>query len=404
MRRRLFIQKTAGLAAGIGAARSLAGQTAVSNSRVPGANDRIRVALIGCGGMGRGDLRDFLRVRNTQCVALCDVDRRPKRRAPERDRRASASGPAISSPSDFRRVLDRKDIDAVIVGTPDHWHALPTIMACQAGKDVYVEKPLSVTHRRGPRHGRTPPASTTASCRWARSSAAPRHLRRRRRLREERQARQDPPGHAPGPTSTGRARSPALPDEPAPLGVDYDMWLGPAPQAALQPEPLPLHLPLVLGLLRRPDDRLGRAHDRHRQLGHGHQGAVRSGRCRSAASSATRTTRWRRPTPSRCIWEFADFSMVWEHALGIGRGPEAREHGVAFHGNNGVLVIDRAGWEVYPRPTRSIGRRASTRWPACRARASRGTRTTTCCTCRTSSIACAAASARSRTSRSATTR
>ena len=92
---------------------------------------------------------------------------------------------------DFRRVLDRQDIDAVIVGTPDHWHALPTVMACQAGKDVYVEKPLALTIGEGRvmvdaarTHNRVVQMGTQQ-----RSAHA---LRRRGRLREERRARQDP--------------------------------------------------------------------------------------------------------------------------------------------------------------------------------------------------------------------
>jgi hypothetical protein len=63
------------------------------------------------------------------------------------------------------------------------------------------------------------------------------------------------------------------------------------------------------------------------------------------------------PDTQQVLWSFPDFSMVWEHATAIGRGPEARDHGVAFHGNNGVLVVDRGGWEVYPESERKGGKR-----------------------------------------------
>ena len=143
-RRRFLAQSVAGAAATLGAASSASSVlSAQSQDRVAGANRRVRIALIGCGGMGNSDLRDMLK-SGAQLVALCDVD----------DRQVTKTAATVSknfsqtaefTTRDFRKVLDRKDIDAVIVGTPDHWHALPAVMACQAGKDVYVEKPLSLT-------------------------------------------------------------------------------------------------------------------------------------------------------------------------------------------------------------------------------------------------------------------
>src|SRR3989442_10973184 len=112
--------------------------------RVVAASDRVRLGFIGPGRQGRGLLGSFLRQPECDVVALCDVykpsldealatiaKRDPERRAPQLE-------------ADLRRVLDRKDIDAVVIASPDHWHALQTVMACQAGKDVYVEKPISV--------------------------------------------------------------------------------------------------------------------------------------------------------------------------------------------------------------------------------------------------------------------
>ena len=140
--RRKFLRDSIGAT---GAALAGASASAASTARIEGANDRIRVGLIGCGGMGRSDLRDFVKVKNVECVGLCDVDDAQVAKAQAEILDAeSVRQKAELTTRDFRRVLDRKDIDAVIVATPDHWHALPTILACQAGKDVYVEKPLSV--------------------------------------------------------------------------------------------------------------------------------------------------------------------------------------------------------------------------------------------------------------------
>ena len=117
--------------------------SAFSASRVSGANDRVRVGLIGCGGQGTGDWRNFLAQPDVSPVAVCDVY------DPFRERAAQMCKEKVDQYKDFRRMLERNDVDAVIVATPDHWHALLTIMACKAGKDVYVEKPLSHSLREG---------------------------------------------------------------------------------------------------------------------------------------------------------------------------------------------------------------------------------------------------------------
>ena len=143
--RRTFLREVAAGAAGgvLAAAPTAQASTAVSQDRVAGANRRVRVALIGCGGQGGGDLRNALRL-GAQVVALCDVDDEQVAKTVQRVDREFNQKPELTT-RDFRRVLERADVDAVIVGTPDHWHALPTVLACQAGKDVYVEKPLALT-------------------------------------------------------------------------------------------------------------------------------------------------------------------------------------------------------------------------------------------------------------------
>ncbi len=107
------------------------------------ANSRVGLALIGCGGRGRSLWRTFLGKSGIEPVAVCDVYE------PFLNRAVQASQGRARAYRDFRHLLDRKDIDAVIVATPDHWHALHTISACQAGKDVYVEKPLCLMPREG---------------------------------------------------------------------------------------------------------------------------------------------------------------------------------------------------------------------------------------------------------------
>ena len=112
--------------------------SALSATRVQGANDRIRMGLIGSGGRGREDWGNFLKQPDVEPVAVCDVY------GPFREKGIGMTDGRAKGCKDFRQLVDQRDIDAVIVATPDHWHAPMTIAACQAGKDVYCEKPLSL--------------------------------------------------------------------------------------------------------------------------------------------------------------------------------------------------------------------------------------------------------------------
>ncbi len=125
--------------------------------RVLGANDRVRLGFIGVGNRGCQLLKGFLPHADAQVVALCDVYepylngglRSARSRGSPVWASAFAQMPKLEGDvarvKDFRAMLDRKDIDAVVIATPDHWHAIQMIAACKAGKDVYVEKPLSMT-------------------------------------------------------------------------------------------------------------------------------------------------------------------------------------------------------------------------------------------------------------------
>jgi predicted dehydrogenase len=118
---------------------ALGALSALSASRVMGANERVRMGLIGSGGRGREDWGTFLKQPDVEPVAVCDVY------APFLAKGIEMTEGRAKPVKDFRRLLEQKDIDAVIVATPDHWHALMTVAACEAGKDVYCEKPLSLT-------------------------------------------------------------------------------------------------------------------------------------------------------------------------------------------------------------------------------------------------------------------
>jgi len=122
------------------AAMALAANT-VSRARGArtAANDRITVAVMGVRGRGNNLLQEFARRRDVEVKYICDLDRSVLEKRVEETQ--SATGRRPEGIKDFRRALDDANVDALVLGTPDHWHAIPTIMACQAGKDVYVEKP-----------------------------------------------------------------------------------------------------------------------------------------------------------------------------------------------------------------------------------------------------------------------
>src|SRR5262245_24615938 len=197
--------------------------TALSARQVLGANDRIRLGFIGLGNRGDQVLDAFLAQRDAAVVAICDIYQ------PYLDFAARKVGNNPRQFRDYRRLLERNDVDAVVICTPDHWHALQTIHACQAGKDVYVEKPLSLSVAEGRR-------MVDAARRHNRVTQVGIH---RRSADFVRQACDFVRGGGIGKVSVARAfhiqnewprgiGNP--PDGQPPEGFDWDAWLGPAPR------------------------------------------------------------------------------------------------------------------------------------------------------------------------------
>jgi predicted dehydrogenase len=217
--RREFLKQTGGLVAGAGLAALAPEAFAVQQPR--SALERINIGHIGVGNQGRANLRAHL--QNT--VAVCEVDR--TRLAEAKTQVERATGRPCADYSDYRRLLDNRDVDAVVITTPDHWHALPVIHACQAGKDVYCEKPLTLTIvegramvRAARRHNRI--VQTGSQQRSDDRFRQACELVRNGRLGEVRTIRVGIPGV--------NFRGPAVPDAAPPAELDYDVWLGPAPR------------------------------------------------------------------------------------------------------------------------------------------------------------------------------
>ncbi len=136
MKRRAFLSQTAKSTIGLSAAMVTA-----NTKQVLGANDKVRIGLVGCGGRGLMLLRTYARDNRFQFAYMCDPDSRRGTR--EFTMMKDEHNPNIKRLTDFRHMLDDKNVDMTMIATPDHWHALATILSCQAGKDVYCEKPMS---------------------------------------------------------------------------------------------------------------------------------------------------------------------------------------------------------------------------------------------------------------------
>jgi predicted dehydrogenase len=245
--------------------------------------------------------------------------------------------------------LENKDIDAVAIATPDHWHALPMIYACQAGKDVYCEKPV----------GRT-----IEECNVMLAAA--------RKYERVVQVGQWQRSHKHWQDAIDFVHSGQLgkvrvvktwayqgwmktlqnkPNSAVPKGVDYDMWLGPAPKREFNENRFHFNFrwfwDYAGGLMTDWGVHIidmGLAG----MKAQGPKSVMASGGNFFDAKSAMET-----PDTLQAIYEFDDYTMIWEQANGIDLGPYGRDHGVAFIGNNGTLVVDRNGWEVIGEPNRT---------------------------------------------------
>jgi len=197
--------------------------TALSRMRVLGANDRVRLGFIGLGNRGDQVLDGFLVHKDAEVVAICDLWQ------PYLDFAAKKIGSSPKQFKEYRKLLDMKDVDAVVICTPDHWHAVQTIHACQAGKDVYVEKPLSLRVAEGRkmveaarRHSRITQVGinrrSSPFCKEAADFIRGGGLGKITAARSFHIQNEWPKG-------IGNP-----PDEEPPAGLDWDAWLGPAPK------------------------------------------------------------------------------------------------------------------------------------------------------------------------------
>lgn len=208
----------------------LAGATAVSFSRVLGANDRIRFGAIGTGPRGQYLTKTLLKMGGAEVVGLCDVwDVR-------RNQAAQAVGHGVSQYVDYREMLDRKDLDAVIVATPDHWHCRAAADACLAGKDVYVEKPMSAKPEQGVKLVKTVRKTKRIVCVGTQQRTGPHYVEAKQKVVDAGLLGKVGLVRTWYNASNGYVLKPPPGYEKKPAGLDWDRWLGYLPKEPWNPE------------------------------------------------------------------------------------------------------------------------------------------------------------------------
>jgi predicted dehydrogenase len=309
-------------------------------------NDKIKVGLIGARSQGFADLVSLLKNPDVECIALCDIDQNILTNQTNALIKLGFPQPKLYT--DYRKMLENKDIDAVIIGTPDHWHCLIFVDSLEAGKHVYVEKPvgnsiaeINIMHNAAQKHGKIVQVGQ-----WQRSQ--PHFVDAINYVKSGKLGR----------IRTCKAWSyvdwkgavPKIADSPVPEGVNYDLWLGPAPK-------IPFNL--------------NRFHFTWRWFWDYGNGLMTDwgvhlidyilyGMGKSVPDSvmaiggkyAFPDDAMETPDTMTAVYDFKDFTMIWEHTIGIGLGNWKRPHGMSYIGENGTLVLDRNGWEVVPEKNR----------------------------------------------------
>jgi predicted dehydrogenase len=346
--RRNFIRQTSLALAGAGFASSLPLQAFGKTFRRVSANDKINFGLIGCKGMGWSNMKaELMNIPESQCIALADIDQSVLDERSANVEELRGKRPTVFK--DYRKLLEMKELDAVIIATPDHWHCLTLCDALSAGKHVYCEKPLAnsieecnVMMQAAKRHGKIVQIGQ-----WQRSGA---HYQQAFNYLKS--------------GKLGNIRLvkcwayqgwmesvPVKPDSAPPPGVDYDMWLGPATKRPFNPNRFhftfrwfwdyagglmtdwgvhEIDIALYFMGVRAP------------------KSVMASGGKLAYPNDASET-----PDTLQTVFEYDTFNLLWEHAVGIDGGNYGKTEGIAFIGNNGTLVLNRDGWDVIPETKRN---------------------------------------------------
>ncbi|MCK9412655.1 MAG: Gfo/Idh/MocA family oxidoreductase [Prolixibacteraceae bacterium] len=328
--------------AGIGMATGIPAPIVRSQAKAISANEKINVGLIGCKSRGWSVLQQFIKSPEVECIALCDVDETVLNK-----RSGELFGLTGKRPfmfSHYKKMLELKEIAIVIIGTPDHWHCLPFVDACKAGKDIYVEKPLAnsiaecnIMLQAAKKYNRI--VTVGQQQRSATTWASIMELIKSGTLGDVKRIN--------GWANFGYgAGAPRVPDSPPPQGVDFDQWLGPAPLR-------PFNRNRFHGSWRMNWDYGGGlmtdwgvhlldmalwAMGDTRQFP---ETVVASGGIMRFPGNEIQT-----PDTLNVVYNYGDCIVQWENNGGIQSGPWNRNYGVSFVGSKGTVVANRESWEL----------------------------------------------------------
>lgn len=335
--RREFLGASAANAAGMAAA-GVVGWTGVAGAR-PAPSERVSVGVIGIRSQGKTLASTLAGLPHVDVAALCDVD---ESLLPQAAREIEArQGHTPQMATDFRRLLDDPALDAVVIATPDHWHALMTILACEAGKDVYVEKPVSHSLAEGPamivagrKHRRViqsglqqrSGAHFLSAIEYVRSGKLGNvHLAKAWTVHQRK--------------SIGFRKNAQVP-----AGVDYDLWLGPAADRPFNPNRFHYNWHWFWDY---GTGELGNwgVH----LLDVARWGLAVEFPAQVSAVGGKHHFQDDQQTPDTLFVNYAypGKTITWEHRLWSSHGQEGRSAAVAFCGDRGTLIVDRGGWKVY---------------------------------------------------------
>ncbi|HEV3167626.1 MAG TPA: Gfo/Idh/MocA family oxidoreductase [Isosphaeraceae bacterium] len=334
--RRDFVESV-GLSAG--AAALLATQSA---STATAANSKIRLGLIGAGSRGNQLLDAFLPQSDVDFVCIADVDDHHASETADRIKKEKGNTPKTSR--DYREMLDSKDVDAVVIATPDHWHAIPTIHACQAGKDVYVEKPVGHNVAEGK-------AMIAAARRHDKVVAVGTQQRSSQHFQKAVETvRSGKLGDVfwiqtwnfENISPVGMSNQA---DEEAPSHVDYDRWLGPAPKRPFNRNRFHLLFRWFF------DYAGGMMSDWGVHLNDIALWALDAKGPQSVyTTGGILTTKDNRDTPDtlQVVYEFPKCTLTYSMRKGNGLKFNGHDYGILFCGTDASLLLDRSGYDIIP--------------------------------------------------------
>src|SRR6266481_6384748 len=289
----------------------------------------IRIGFIGLGGQGNSNLSQLIK----NAVAVCDVDK--KHLATTKARVEKANNRPCAAYGDYRKLLEDKSIDAVLIATPDHWHALTTINACEAGKDVYCEKPLSLTIAEGQAMVKAARQYQRIVQTGSQQRSDPKFRRACELVRSGRLGKIKT-------VQVGIAKvnfsGPPVPDAEPPEELDYNFWLGPAPQRPYNPLRVHYNFRFFWDYSGGQMTNWGAHHLDITQWG---LGMDESGPISAAAKARFHKENWYE------VPEWCEITYKYENGVTVNCGPE-NKMGARFEGEKGTIYVNRGNLESTP--------------------------------------------------------